>query len=138
MLGSCGSNIKIGRRIKNVNIGVDTVFLTTRAKIIIHDHVIFGPAVKNITGNHSTDIVGEYIDEAGNGDKRSDNDQYVIIEGDNWIGAKAIILKGVTIGHGAIVAAGSVVTKDVLAYDIIGGVLAKRISRRFQEVDAKT
>lgn len=44
-----------------------------------------------------------------------------------WIGAKSIILKGVTIGEGAIVAAGSVVTKDVAPYIIVGGNPAKFI-----------
>ena len=44
-----------------------------------------------------------------------------------WIGAKSIILKGVTIGEGAIVAAGSVVTKDVAPYTIVGGNPAKFI-----------
>ena len=45
----------------------------------------------------------------------------------SWIGAKSIILKGVTIGEGAIVAAGSVVTKDVAPYTIVGGNPAKFI-----------
>lgn len=55
----------------------------------------------------------------------------VIIEGDNWIGANAIILKGVTVGRGAVVAAGSVVIHDVPPYSIVGGVPAKVISERF-------
>ncbi|WP_435627910.1 acyltransferase [Candidatus Ferrigenium straubiae] len=45
----------------------------------------------------------------------------VIIEDDVWVGARAIILKGVTVGRASIVAAGSVVTKDVPAYSIVGG-----------------
>lgn len=52
---------------------------------------------------------------------------------DVWIGAKAIISTGVKIGHGAIVAAGSVVTKDVEPYAIVGGVPAKTIRMRFSE-----
>ena len=51
---------------------------------------------------------------------------------DVWIGARATILRGVTIGHGAIVGAGAVVTKDVEAYSIVGGVPAKRIRWRFE------
>jgi acetyltransferase-like isoleucine patch superfamily enzyme len=63
----------------------------------------------------------------------------VIIEDNVWIGCRCIVLKGVTIGAGAIVAAGSVVTKDVPPYSIIGGVPAKIISRRPQtEIDAQT
>lgn len=44
-----------------------------------------------------------------------------------WIGANAVILKGVTIGNGAIVAAGSIVVKDVLPYTLVGGCPAKQI-----------
>ncbi len=47
-----------------------------------------------------------------------------------WIGANATILQGVTIGEGAIIAAGSVVNKDVPAYQIYGGVPAKFIKER--------
>lgn len=60
----------------------------------------------------------------------------IIVEDDAWIGFRAIILSGVTIGKGAIVAAGSVVTKSVPAYAIVGGVPAKVISYRF-EVDIR-
>ena len=47
-----------------------------------------------------------------------------------WIGAKACVLKGVTIGEGAVIAAGSVVIKDVLPYTIVGGIPAKQIGER--------
>lgn len=48
-------------------------------------------------------------------------DRPVQIRDDAWIGAKAIILKGVTIGEGAVVAAGAVVTKDVAPYTVVAG-----------------
>jgi maltose O-acetyltransferase len=51
----------------------------------------------------------------------------IIIEDDVWIGAKATILKGVKIGQGAVVAVGSVVTKDIPANAIAAGVPAKVI-----------
>lgn len=57
----------------------------------------------------------------------------ITIGSDVWIGARAIVLDGVTIGDGAIVAAGSVVTKDVPPYAIVGGVPAKVIKYRFEE-----
>ncbi len=56
---------------------------------------------------------------------------------DVWIGASAIILKGVTINFGSIVAAGSLVNKDVPAYSIVGGVPAKVLKGRFFETELK-
>ncbi|MBE5883522.1 MAG: CatB-related O-acetyltransferase [Lachnospiraceae bacterium] len=57
----------------------------------------------------------------------------VVIGNDVWIGTGAQILLGVKIGDGAIVAAGSVVTKDVPPYTVVGGVPAKVIKRRFSD-----
>ena len=59
--------------------------------------------------------------------------QPITIGNDVWIGANAIIMDGVKIGNGAVVAAGAVVTKDVPAYAIVGGVPAKIIKYRFNE-----
>jgi len=55
------------------------------------------------------------------------------IGNDIWIGYRAYIKAGVTIGHGAVIAAGSVVTKDVAPYAIVGGVPAKVIKMRFSD-----
>ena len=62
----------------------------------------------------------------------------ILIGNDVWIGAGAIVLDGVKIGDGAIVAAGTVVTKDVPPYSIVGGVPAKIIKFRFsdEKIDA--
>lgn len=57
----------------------------------------------------------------------------IIVEDDAWIGYGAIIMSGVHIGRGAVVAAGAVVTQDVPAYAIVGGVPAKIIKYRFDE-----
>ncbi len=57
--------------------------------------------------------------------------EITIIEDDVWVGFGAIILSGVTIGKGSIIAAGSVVTKDVEPYCIYGGSPAKKIKNRF-------
>ena len=58
------------------------------------------------------------------------------IGNDVWIGYGSIIMQGVTIGDGAIIAAGSVVTKDVVSYSIYGGNPAKFIRKRFETEDA--
>lgn len=107
--------------------------MSSRAKIIVGDHVMVGPGVTVITGNHKIDVVGKYLDEITDKEKDPDDDQDIVFEGDNWIGANVTILKGVTIGEGAVVAAGSVVTKDVEPYSIYGGVPAKKLKMRFDE-----
>lgn len=56
-----------------------------------------------------------------------------IIGKDVWIGARSIVLTGVKIGNGAIIASGSVVTKDIDPYWIVGGVPAKPIRKRFSD-----
>lgn len=57
----------------------------------------------------------------------------VVINDYAWICSRAVILPGVTIGKGAVVAAGSVVTKDVAPWTVVGGVPAKKISERTQK-----
>ena len=62
-----------------------------------------------------------------------DNKGDIIIGNDVWIGYEAVILAGVTIGDGAIIAARAVVTRDVPPYTIVGGVPAKPIRKRFSD-----
>lgn len=62
-----------------------------------------------------------------------DNKGDIIIGNDVWIGYKAIIMAGVHVGNGAIIAAHAVVTKDVQPYTIVGGVPARFIRKRFNE-----
>lgn len=59
----------------------------------------------------------------------------VIIEDYVFIGSRSIILPGITIGKGAVIAAGSVVTKDVEPYSVLAGVPAKKISQRNQNLE---
>ena len=62
-----------------------------------------------------------------------DNKGDIVVGNDVWIGYEAVILAGVTIGDGAIVAARAVVTKDVPPYTIVGGVPARPIRARFSQ-----
>lgn len=61
------------------------------------------------------------------------NNRPVCIGNDVWIGANVVILPGTTIGDGAILAAGAVITKDVAPYAIVGGVPARLIRKRYSE-----
>ena len=119
------------------SIGPRNEFNTKIAHVKIGDHVITAPEVMFITGGHRFDIVGKYIDEIDDSMKEHDDDLDIVVENDVWIGARALILKGVTIGKGSIVAAGSVVTKSIEPYSIVGGVPAKLIKKRFTEEEIK-
>lgn len=119
----------------HVSIGYNADFVATRSKIIINDHVMFGPHVSIRGGDHRIDIVGRYINTVGDKEKLPDNDSDVIFEGDNWIGMNVTILKGVKIGRGCVVAAGAVVNKSTPPYSIVGGVPARVIKMRFSKED---
>lgn len=144
MCKKCGKNVCFGVRStasgwENISIGEDVVIgndcniLTTKAEVIIENHVMFGPDVKIISGDHVINVPGKPMIEFKDNDKRPSDDQNIVFEGDNWIGTGSIILKGVTIGYGAVVSAGSVVTKNVLPYSIVGGVPACEIKKRFDK-----
>jgi acetyltransferase-like isoleucine patch superfamily enzyme len=78
-----------------------------------------------VAGNHTVDTTEFMIDAAWETSKTS-----VEIEEDVWIGANCVILPGVTIGRGAVIGAGSVVTKSVPAYSIYVGNPAKLMRMR--------
>lgn len=85
------------------------------------------------SGEHNYRAVANFPFRArflGDGDADTYGKGPVIIGNDVWIGARATILSGVTIGDGAVVAAGAVVTDDVPPYSIVGGVPATIIKYR--------
>lgn len=87
-----------------------------------------------LSGNHQTETLFTYPIQSlltnGHCPKDSVSKGAVIIEDEVWIGYGALILSGVTIGKGSIIAAGSVVTRDVPPYAIVGGNPAKIIRYR--------
>lgn len=89
------------------------------ANIIIGNNIRFGPNVKCYTAGHDYKFLN-LPDIAGK----------IIIKDNVWIGANVIILPGVTINEGCVIAAGSVVTKTTEPYYIYAGVSAKKIKKR--------
>jgi len=105
------SKLKIGNNV-SVNRGC---ILHAGGEIEIGNDVLIGPAVIIYSQNHSYRDLSKKIINQGYNTKK------VNIGSNVWIAANAIILPGVTIGEGAVVAAGSVVTKDVDPNTIVGG-----------------
>lgn len=93
------------------------VFLDNAAPITIGKNVSFGPEVVVITGSHVL----------GDGERRAGRPLAAPVEINDgaWIGARATILPGVTIGSGALVAAGALVNRDVTADTLVAGVPAE-------------
>lgn len=121
---------------EDVGIGPGATIYTTGAKLIIKQHVMSGPNLTIITGDHKY-ILGRWLDSVKGEEKESCYDQDVIIEEDVWIGCSVTILKGVKIGRSSIIAAGSLVVKDVPPYSIVGGVPAKVIKMKWTEDEIK-
>ena len=113
----------------DVFIGPGASFTASVSGISIGNKVMFGPGVTIVGGNHNTSVVGEFMADVRI--KRQEDDEVVVIEDDVWVGARAVILKGVRIGRGSIVAAGAVVVRNVPPYSIVGGVPAKVLRSRF-------
>lgn len=115
-----GEGICIGN-----NVGIaPNVFIGVRGYIKIGDDTIIGPGTSIHSENHIFKDKETLIRLQGAERKG------VVIGKDCWIGAKSIILDGVTIGDGSVVAGGAVVTKDIPINSIVGGVPAKIIGIR--------
>lgn len=118
---SCNQNAKI-------NIGENTTFgyhsfLFSSESIEIGNNCLIAPFVYIVDSDHNIEK-GKLINEQPN------NTAPVKIGNDVWIGTGAKILKGVSIENGAVIAAGAIVRDDVKAYEIHGGIPAKKISDR--------
>lgn len=143
----------------NTNLGIETRILSncrvgdcsigrysyigygcTFERTIIGSFCSIGPQVICGMSSHPLDFVSTYpgfYTKHSSGSKwlgafhKTDDFKKVEIGSDVWIGARVIIIGGTKIGHGAVVAAGSVVTKDVPPYAIVAGVPARIIRYRF-------
>lgn len=111
-------HIKIGH---HSGIGINSLI---QENVEIGNYVMMGPNVSIYTKNHKTSLEKPMIFQGFEEAKK------VIIKDDVWIGSNVIILPGVTIESGAIIGAGSVVTKDVLKNTIVAGNPAKVIKER--------
>lgn len=124
-----GSNVYIGKDVHieaNCEIG-DYCLVANRVAIVgrhDHDFSAIGFPVRFAPWVGSDRFPNTHAEEKA------------VIESDVWLGYGAIVLTGVTIGRGSIVAAGSVVTKDVPPYSIAAGVPASVIGQRFPDASA--
>ena len=118
----CGYNIYLGTN-SRVNAGC-CVWASENSKIVLGDNVLMGPGVKIFSSNYTTTdtevpmILQPFVEKD------------IVIGNDVWLGANTIVVAGVKIGDGSIIAAGSVVTKDIPGYVVAGGIPAKPIKSR--------
>lgn len=131
IFGSYGKNISVQSRFncdngKNIHVGNNflsnyNLTILDIAPVNIGNNVMIGPNVDIYTVNHPMTIQGrrEYLAKGFP----------VTIGNDVWIGGKASIMPGVTIGNNVVIAAGAVVTKDVSDNSLVGGVPAKIIKK---------
>ncbi|MEC8147402.1 MAG: CatB-related O-acetyltransferase [Pseudomonadota bacterium] len=139
-----------GAQLTDVSLG-DYSYIGARNKlsrVSVGKFCCLGPEIIAGLGRHpSSDYVSShpvfYSPYAQTGVTFSDRSYFkeldnIVIGNDVWIGARVILVDGITIGDGAIVAAGAVVTEDVPAFAIVGGTPAKIIKYRFQreEIEA--
>jgi acetyltransferase-like isoleucine patch superfamily enzyme len=96
------------------------------ADVSIGAYSMLAPRVAIVASDHCADVPGTPMIFSGRPERKP-----TVIEEDVWVGYGAIIVAGVRIGRGAIVGAGSVVTRDVPPYEIHAGVPAKSIRSRF-------
>lgn len=133
LFSACGKNVNVesgaffhsGRNIRigdNSDIGIDAKLFGT---ITIGSDVMMGPEVMIFTNNHHFSRTDIPINQQG-----FTNAEPVIIEDDVWIGARVIILAGVTIGRGAVIGAGAVIAKDIPDWAVAAGNPARVVRYR--------
>ncbi|MCE5317098.1 MAG: acyltransferase [Parachlamydia sp.] len=113
-------HLVIGRHV-SIN---DNFWVNAKGSVEIGDNVLIGPYVIIHSANHDFTLRDVPIRRQGHTLSK------VVIEEGAWVGARATILPGVTIGRGAIIAAGAVVSRNVAPYTIAGGVPAEYLNDR--------
>ncbi|MFW9873827.1 MAG: acyltransferase [Candidatus Thorarchaeota archaeon] len=129
----CGENVNIEKGAyfgdgRNICIGDNSglgVNCKIQQNVKIGNDVMMGEDVTILTSSHKFDDCSIPMRLQGFKPRKE-----VVIEDDVWIGDRVIILPGVKIGKGSVIGAGSVVTKHVFDYSIVGGVPAKLIKSR--------
>ncbi len=120
VLRDVGNSLKIGD-----NVGINHYcFIGVRGSITIGDNVIFGPRVNVFSENHNFENLDIPIKNQGVAKEDT------VIGNDVWIGANVSIMPGVKVGNGCVIAAGSVVTKDIPDFSVVAGIPAKIIKNR--------
>jgi acetyltransferase-like isoleucine patch superfamily enzyme len=109
---------------KEVSFGPGCHIYEPRAGLTIGDHCLIGGGVLICGVNHGHTAKGLPMR------RQPFEAAPIVIEQDVWIGMGAIILPGVTLGEGSIVAAGAVVTSSVAAGDVVAGIPARRVKSR--------
>lgn len=136
-LNACGKNANIEQFAdfgmgKGISLGNNSglgVKCRVRGPLIIGNDVMMGPEVIILGGGHNHDRTDIAMRLQG-----SPTPKMTQIGNDVWIGTRAIIMPGVKIGNGVIIGAGAVVTKDIPDYAIVGGVPAKVICMRSENI----
>lgn len=109
-------------------------------RLVIGNYCSIGPECVFMTGGeHRYDGLSTYPFRVKLGlcENESITRGPIVLEDDVWLGFRTTVMSGVTIGRGAVVAAGAVVTRDVPPYAIVGGIPAKVIKYRFPEAVIK-
>lgn len=129
----CGKNVNIEKNAdfgtgRDISIGDNSgigIKCKVRGPLSIGDNVMMGPEVMVLTSIHGFNDTTRPMCMQSNSERIK-----VTIGSDVWIGARAIIMPGVTIGDGVVIGAGAIVTKDVPNWAVVAGVPAKIIKYR--------
>lgn len=102
------------------------VYIAARNRVTLGNNVVLSVGVMILDSGLDMNLVA-------NGDLTAHHESFVVIEDNVWVGARAILLPGVVVGKNSVIAAGSVVTKNVLSNTLVAGNPARQI-RQFDSI----